>query len=100
MSPRTTVQLSATDNKAGVKNIYYRIDGKERFIFGEAFKLPNVAGLHTVKYDANDNVENLSGNTFVPLYMDNNTQKLASSMVILNSSTVIHYLSLIERRLL
>ena len=72
VSPRTTVQLSATDNKAGVKNIYYRIDGKERFIFGEAFKMPNVAGLHTVKYDANDNVENLSGNTFVPLYMDNN----------------------------
>ena len=71
VSPRTKINLQATDNKAGVKKIYYRIDGKERFDFGSDFNIPNTLGVHTVKYDANDNVENLSPNKFLTVYMDN-----------------------------
>lgn len=71
VSSRTKLNLSATDNKAGVKNIYYRIDGGERFTFSNDFAFPNKLGLHTVKFDANDNVENLSGNTFLTVFVDN-----------------------------
>lgn len=71
VSPRTKINLQATDNKAGVKKIFYRIDGKERFDFGSDFNIPNKLGVHTVKYDANDNVENLSPNKFLTVFMDN-----------------------------
>lgn len=71
VSARTQINLSATDNKAGVKNIYYRIDGGERATFGGNFNLPDVLGTHSVKYDANDNVDNLSGNTFLNVFVDN-----------------------------
>lgn len=71
VSERTQINLAATDNKAGVKNIYYRIDEGERFTFSNNFNLPNELGLHTVKYDANDNVENLSGNTYLTVFLDN-----------------------------
>ncbi|MEZ4720718.1 MAG: hypothetical protein R2813_02455 [Flavobacteriales bacterium] len=71
ISPRTTIALAATDNKAGVKNIYYRIDGGERSTYGSEFKMPNERGTHNVKYDANDQVENLSGNHWINVFMDN-----------------------------
>ncbi|GAB4375595.1 MAG: hypothetical protein Kow0075_02080 [Salibacteraceae bacterium] len=71
ISPRTTVALVATDNKAGVKNIYYRIDGGERSTYSAEFKIPSVRGVHTVKYDANDQVDNLSGNRYITVFMDN-----------------------------
>lgn len=71
ISPRTTISLAATDNKAGVKNIYYRIDGGERGIYSSEFKMPDVRGVHNVKYDANDQVENLSENKYINVFMDN-----------------------------
>jgi hypothetical protein len=71
VSPRTKIGLSATDNKAGVKNIYYRIDGKDRFTYSNQFNIPNELGVHTVKYDANDNVENLAANKYLTVFMDN-----------------------------
>ena len=71
VSPRTTVSMTATDNKAGVNKIYYRIDGKERYDYGSAFNIPNVKGVHSVKYDATDNVQNLSPNKYLTVYMDN-----------------------------
>jgi len=71
VSPRTTFALAATDNKAGVKNIYYRIDGGERVTYNSEFKMTNVRGVHNVKYDANDLVENLSSNHYINVFMDN-----------------------------
>ncbi|MFT6802925.1 MAG: hypothetical protein ACJA2N_002116 [Salibacteraceae bacterium] len=71
VSNRTSVNLSATDNKAGVKKIYYRIDGGERVDYSSDFKYPNVKGVHTVKYDATDNVENLAANKYKTVYVDN-----------------------------
>lgn len=71
VSPRTNITLTATDNKAGVNKIYYRIDGTERFDYAQAISIPDVKGLHTFKYDATDNVQNLSPNKYLTVYMDN-----------------------------
>ncbi len=71
VSNRTTVSLAATDNKAGVNKIYHRTDGKERFDYSSEIKFPDKKGSHSVKYDATDNVQNLSPNKYVNVYMDN-----------------------------
>lgn len=71
VSNRTTVNLSATDNKAGVNKIYYRMDGGERYDYSSDFKYPDVKGVHTVKYDATDNVQNLAANKYKTVYLDN-----------------------------
>ena len=71
VSNRTTVSMTATDNKAGVNKIYYRIDGGERFDYSSEFKYPDVNGVHTVKYDATDNVQNLASNKYKTVYVDN-----------------------------
>lgn len=71
VSARTKFDLKATDNKAGVKNIYYRIDGGERYTYSNQFNFPNELGTHQVKFDANDNVENLSANQYVTVFVDN-----------------------------
>ena len=71
VSNRTSVNLSATDNKAGVNKIYYRMDGGERNDFSSDFKYPDVNGVHTIKYDATDNVQNLASNKYKTVYLDN-----------------------------
>lgn len=71
VSSRTKINLDATDNKAGVEQIYYRIDGKERVDYASQFNLPNVKGTHSIKYDATDNVKNLSPNKYLNVYVDN-----------------------------
>ncbi|MBD79781.1 MAG: hypothetical protein CL840_12770 [Crocinitomicaceae bacterium] len=71
VSNRTTISFSATDNKAGVNKIYYRIDGKERYDYSSNIAVPDVKGLHTFKYDATDNVQNLSPNKYLTVYVDN-----------------------------
>lgn len=71
VSERTEINLSSTDNKAGVKNIHYRINGKEKNIYSGHFHLPNKQGLYTIKYDAIDNVENLSKNYYKTVFLDN-----------------------------
>ena len=71
VSNRTTVNLSATDNKAGVHQIYYRMDGGERIDYSSDYKFPDKKGVHTIKYDATDNVENLSPNKYKTVYLDN-----------------------------
>jgi hypothetical protein len=72
VSERTEFKLSSTDNKAGVKNIHYRINGKERYTYSGNFKLPSEQGLYNIKYDAIDNVENLSKNYYKTVFLDNN----------------------------
>ena len=72
VSERTEFKITSTDNKAGVKNIYYRINGKERSTYSQNFKLPNKQGIYTIKYNAVDNVENISKNSYKTLFLDNN----------------------------
>ena len=71
VSPRTKIDISASDNKAGINNIYYSIDGGERKPFSSSFNMPDKSGLHTVKYDAIDNVENRSKSSTLTVFVDN-----------------------------
>ncbi|MFY0672835.1 MAG: hypothetical protein JXQ87_05500 [Bacteroidia bacterium] len=78
VSERTVVKLSATDNKAGVYKIYYRVgrnresvSSEERMDYASPISIPKNYGKHVLKYDAMDNVENLSRNEYLTVYMDN-----------------------------
>lgn len=59
-SGRTKMKLTAVDNKAGVENILYSVNGSEFTSYDQPFYLPNVPGIHIVKYFATDKVQNNS----------------------------------------
>lgn len=59
-SGRTKMKLTAVDNKAGVENILYSVNGSEFKSYDQPFYLPNVPGVHIIKYYATDKVENNS----------------------------------------
>ncbi|MFO8086704.1 MAG: hypothetical protein R6T91_02705 [Bacteroidales bacterium] len=77
ISSRTKVKLMAKDNKAGVKEIRYSIDGNAYQTYSNTFTMPDVTGRHSVKYYAEDKVTNKNDARYVnvpssgPLYMDN-----------------------------
>lgn len=77
ISSRTKVKLMATDNKAGVKEIRYSIDGRGYNTYSNTFKMPATTGRHSVKYYAEDKVTNKNSARYVdipssgPIYMDN-----------------------------
>jgi len=71
VSSRTKVNLSATDNKAGVKQIYQRLDGDGQSNYSNDFSVPNELGLHYIRYRAEDNVENMAANKTLTVFMDN-----------------------------
>lgn len=57
-SGRSQIQLSAIDNKAGVKTIYYSLDGNEWNVYENPFFLPTNQNNVSVFYYAEDNVGN------------------------------------------
>lgn len=57
-SGRTKLKLTAVDNKAGVKHVMFAIDSDNFEKYEQPFYLPSVAGIHIVKYFAEDNLEN------------------------------------------
>jgi hypothetical protein len=59
-SGRTKLKLTAVDNKVGVKEIRYSINGQEYQVYDQPFYLPSVSGQHTVSYYSVDNLENKS----------------------------------------
>lgn len=71
VSARTKINLTATDNKAGVKQIYYRMDGGSRMDYSSDFGVPSVLGAHYIKYQGVDNVENMRANKTLTVYVDN-----------------------------
>lgn len=85
VSERTTFSLSATDNKAGVRNIFYSIDGTNQMEYSAPFKLDRAQGTHNIRYRGVDNVENLGSyktdNNLGALYLD------------LTAPTISHYYS-------
>lgn len=58
ISTRTKVKLTAEDNKAGVKNIKYSVNGGEIKTYYEPFALEKGQGNHVVTYFASDKVNN------------------------------------------
>lgn len=60
-SGRTKLKLTAVDNKSGVKEVLYSIDGGEFQKYTEPFYLPSKAGIHTIRFFALDNMTNKTG---------------------------------------
>jgi len=71
VSSRTKINLAATDNKAGVKQIYQRLDLESQTDYSSDFSIPNKLGVHTIKYRAVDHVENMAANKTLTVFMDN-----------------------------
>ena len=78
VSSRTKVNMTATDNKAGVESITYNIDGKGNVTFSSPFLVPEKGGLHSIRYYSTDNVKNRTAGRTVAsaignkrIYMDN-----------------------------
>jgi hypothetical protein len=57
-SGRTKLKLTAVDNKSGVKEVLYSVDGSEFKKYDGPFYLPSEAGTHVIKYYALDNMSN------------------------------------------
>ena len=57
-SGRSMLKITGVDDKAGLKEIKYSVDGVNFKTYNEPFYLPPVSGLHSVKYFAVDNMEN------------------------------------------
>ncbi len=60
-SGRTKMKLTAVDNKAGVQDLFYSVDGGKFIKYENPFYLPTVPGIHIVKYYATDKMQNNSG---------------------------------------
>lgn len=58
VSTRTKVKLEASDNKAGIRKVWYKIDDGPERAYTEPFELPKAKGSHTIYYYAVDNVNN------------------------------------------
>ncbi|MBN1252226.1 MAG: hypothetical protein JXR51_14225 [Bacteroidales bacterium] len=59
-SGRTKMKLTAVDNKSGVDEIFYSVDGSEFTKYDQPFYLPSIPGVHIVKYFATDKMQNNS----------------------------------------
>lgn len=57
-SGRTKMKITAVDNKAGVKEVRYSIDGEKFQPYEEPFYMPNKPGWHVIKYYSVDSIEN------------------------------------------
>ncbi len=60
-SGRTKLKLTAVDNKSGVKEVKYAIDGSAFRPYANPFYLPKKPGFHIVKYYAVDRMNNNTG---------------------------------------
>lgn len=57
-SGRTKLKLTAVDNKSGVKEVLYSVDGAPYQKYEDPFYMPSKAGIHSIKYFALDNMVN------------------------------------------
>lgn len=61
-SGRTRIKLTAIDNKAGVKEVWYSVNGAPYQLYSSPFYLTGKAGNRTIKYYAVDKVNNKNVN--------------------------------------
>ncbi|MGB0523232.1 MAG: OmpL47-type beta-barrel domain-containing protein [Flammeovirgaceae bacterium] len=57
-SGRTKLKLTAVDNKSGIKEVRYSIDGSEFKNYEDPFYLPSKSGEHIIRYYALDQMSN------------------------------------------
>jgi len=70
ISVRTKIELSSSDNKAGVREISYAIDNTSYSNYSSDFKMPESNGLHYINYFATDKVTNKESTNKLTLYVD------------------------------
>lgn len=83
-SGRTKIKLTAIDNKAGLKSIYYSLNGAEYKLYEEPFYMPTKTGTIAIKSYAVDNVMNKSTNA------EESSSKLKSTFIDLTGPEM-HY---------
>ena len=57
-SGRTKMKLTSVDNKIGVKDIQYSIDGGDFQVYDQPFYLPSIPGEHRIRYYSTDRLSN------------------------------------------
>ncbi len=57
-SGRSKLKITAIDNKIGVKNVLFSIDGSDFQKYNDPFYLPSKPGIHVIRYFAEDSLEN------------------------------------------
>ena len=75
VSSRTTFELPATDNKAGVAKTSFSVNNQDAQTYTTAFSLPNELGLHSITYNSEDNVRNVEKEETKTFFMDNKLPK-------------------------
>lgn len=70
VSPRTTIQLSATDNKIGVSRIEYQINDSGFKRYAAPFFVPQNNGEYRIDFRSTDHVENTSSPQRMVVWMD------------------------------
>ncbi len=86
-SKNTKLELTADDNKSGIKEIKYILNNEPEKTYTNAFLLPEKSGWHTIKYYAVDNLNNtsrVSANTKYKtkrIYVDITKPKVFNSII-------------------
>lgn len=75
ISVRTKIKLTSSDNKAGVREISYLIDGTGKTTYSNTIKMPESNGLHYLTYYATDKVTNKESANKLTVYMDSKDPK-------------------------
>jgi len=91
-SGRTKMKITSIDNKAGVKQVLYSVDGSKFDEYNDPFYMPNKAGWHVVKYYAIDSTENISLDEFSNNYHQYKL-KIDKIYVDLSGPTLNHVIS-------
>lgn len=83
ISPRTLIELTASDNKIGVERIEYlfrenKKNKKQEYLtYSEPFKTPFKSGTHSVVFRAVDKLGNMSAETGLPVRLDDTAPQSA-----------------------
>lgn len=82
-SGRSRFKITAIDNKAGIKEVYYSINGAKYELYEKPFFLKNVGGILRIKTYAVDNVNNRSSS-------EQSTNKAKIPYIDLTGPTISH----------
>lgn len=84
ISKNSKIKFTAQDNKAGVKEIQYSINGRPRQSYISSFNVSTLQGSYTINFRAIDNVNNtgafVSDNNLRNLFVDNTPPKIFHSI--------------------
>ena len=70
VSPKSEIRLSATDNKAGVRDISFTTRGFKNATYTEPVTLNGFHGLTSINYSAVDMVDNKEANNYQEIFVD------------------------------